>query len=196
VSEKAIRKLVEASKPAESAQLAFAGMTTAATAAAPPAAVPAKSTNESGCLRAISGSRRRSNQRGCGRWRISRKLYGEIGPAFYGLHTPLALLRIKRARPRAGGEDAAAPAGCLSGRERSGDAPHYARVDQEGRTLLHELFAATGDIRVSDTELHITLPRSPRTTKRFSVRPPPRIGLAFPGSPIERSNATAVPQAP
>ena len=30
--------------------------------------------------------------------------------------------------------------------------PHYARVDQEGRTLLHELFAAAGDIRVSDTE--------------------------------------------
>ena len=35
--------------------------------------------------------------------------------------------------------------------------PYYARVDQEGRTLLHELFAATGDIRVSDSELHITL---------------------------------------
>ncbi|TMH62355.1 MAG: hypothetical protein E6H48_21105, partial [Betaproteobacteria bacterium] len=35
--------------------------------------------------------------------------------------------------------------------------PHYARAEQEGRTLLHELFAAAGDIRVSDTELHITL---------------------------------------
>src|SRR5450631_1175228 len=35
--------------------------------------------------------------------------------------------------------------------------PHYARVDQEGRTLLHELFATAGDIRVSDSELHITL---------------------------------------
>ena len=99
--------------------------------------------------------------------------------------------------------------------------PHYARVDQEGRTLLHELFAATGDIRVSDSELHITLAplSSPHRTLvaqalcetldqtattfpgsrlrvRFSVRPPPRIGLAFPGSPVERSNATAVPQAP
>ena len=99
--------------------------------------------------------------------------------------------------------------------------PHYARVDQEGRTLLHELFAATGDIRVSDSELHITLSplSSPHRTLaaqalcetldqtatifpgsrlrvRFSVRPPPRIGLAFPGSPVERSNATAVPQAP
>jgi hypothetical protein len=29
--------------------------------------------------------------------------------------------------------------------------PHYARVDQEGRTLLHELFAIAGDIRVSDS---------------------------------------------
>ncbi|MFZ1883716.1 MAG: hypothetical protein WAU53_08990 [Rhodoplanes sp.] len=28
--------------------------------------------------------------------------------------------------------------------------PHYARVDQEGRTLLHELFATAGDIRVCE----------------------------------------------
>src|SRR5271157_2514115 len=35
--------------------------------------------------------------------------------------------------------------------------PHYARVDQEGRTLLHELFATAGDIRVADSELNITL---------------------------------------
>ena len=35
--------------------------------------------------------------------------------------------------------------------------PHYARVEQEGRTLLHELFAAAGDIRVTQSELHITL---------------------------------------
>jgi hypothetical protein len=64
--------------------------------------------------------------------RTSRKLYGEIGPAFYGLRTTLltllfmALLRITRpdhlkerdpaacgtpwARPSAGSEDAAAPA--------------------------------------------------------------------------------------
>ena len=99
--------------------------------------------------------------------------------------------------------------------------PHYARVDQEGRTLLHELFAAAGDIRVSDSELHITLAplSSPHRTLaaqalcetldqtatifpgsrlrvRFSARPPPRIGLAFPGSPVERSTATAVPPAP
>jgi transposase len=99
--------------------------------------------------------------------------------------------------------------------------PHYARVDQEGRTLLHELFATAGDIRVSDSELHITLAplSSPHRTLaaqalcetldqtatifpgsrlrvRFSVRPPPRVGLAFPGSPVERSTATAVPPAP
>jgi len=88
--------------------------------------------------------------------------------------------------------------------------PHYARAEQEGRTLLHEIFAAAGDIRVSDTELHITLAplSSPHRTHaaqalcevldqtatvfpgsrlriRFTVHPPPRIGLAFPGSPPE-----------
>jgi transposase len=99
--------------------------------------------------------------------------------------------------------------------------PHYARVEQEGRTLLHELFAAAGDIRVSDSELRITLAplSSPHRTHaaqalcqmldqmatifpgsrlrmRFAVRPPPRIGLAFPGSPVERSTATAVAPVP
>ena len=99
--------------------------------------------------------------------------------------------------------------------------PHYARVDQEGRTLLHELFATAGDIRVCDGELHITLAplSSPHRTHaaqalcemldqtatifpgsrlriRFAVRPPPRIGLAFPGSPVERSTATAVAPVP
>ena len=94
---------------------------------------------------------------------------------------------------------------------------HYARVDQEGRTLLHELFATAGDIRVTDRELQITLAplSSPHRTRaaqalcemldqtatifpgsrlrmRFAVRPPPRIGLAFPGSPVERTTATAV----
>jgi hypothetical protein len=99
--------------------------------------------------------------------------------------------------------------------------PHYTRADQEGRTLLHELFATAGDIRVSDRELQITLaplsaphrthaakalcetldqtattfPGSPLRI-RFAVRPPPRIGLAFPGSPGEPSTATAVTEAP
>ena len=99
--------------------------------------------------------------------------------------------------------------------------PHYARADQEGRTLLHELFATAGDIRVGESELHITLAplSSPHRTyaaqavcelldqtatifpgshlrMRFAVRPPPRIGLAFPGSPAERSTATAVASVP
>jgi transposase len=95
--------------------------------------------------------------------------------------------------------------------------PHYARADQEGRTLLHELFATAGDIRICDSELHITLAplSSPHRTHaahalceildqtatifpgsrlriRFAVRPPPRIGLAFPGSPAERNTTAAV----
>ena len=99
--------------------------------------------------------------------------------------------------------------------------PHYARVDQEGRTLLHELFATAGDIRVTDGELHITLVplSSPHRTHaahalceildqtatifpgsrlrmRFAVRPPPRIGLAFPGSPAVRNTAAVVIPAP
>ena len=99
--------------------------------------------------------------------------------------------------------------------------PHYARVDQEGRTLLHEMFATAGEICVGESELHITLAplSSPHRTyaaqalceildqtatifpgshlrMRFAVRPRPRIGLAFPGSPAERSTATAVAPAP
>jgi hypothetical protein len=99
--------------------------------------------------------------------------------------------------------------------------PHYARVDQEGRTLLHELFAAAGDIRVCDSELQLTLAplSSPHRTRaaqavcemldhtatifpgsrlrmRFALRPPPRIGLAFPGSPASRSTPAAVAQGP
>jgi transposase len=87
---------------------------------------------------------------------------------------------------------------------------HYARIDQEGRTLLHELFATAGDIRVSDNELNITLGplSSPHRTQaaqalcetldktntmfpgsrlqvRFAMRPPRRIGLAFPASPAK-----------
>ena len=96
--------------------------------------------------------------------------------------------------------------------------PHYARADQEGRTLLHELFATAGDIRVCDREVHITLAplSSPHRTRaaqtlcevidqtatvfpgsrlrmRFAVRQPPCIGLAFPSSPAQRHTATARP---
>ncbi|MGH8268282.1 MAG: putative transposase, partial [Steroidobacteraceae bacterium] len=86
--------------------------------------------------------------------------------------------------------------------------PHYPRTEQEGRTLLHELFATAGDIRIIQDALQITLaplssPHRTRTVQalcalldetatvfpgtrlhlRFAVRPPPRIGLAFPGTP-------------
>jgi transposase len=99
--------------------------------------------------------------------------------------------------------------------------PHYARAEQEGRTLLHEIFAIAGDIRVGDSELHITLaplssPHRTRAAKalceildqtattfpgsplrlRFTVRPPPPISLAFPGSPAERSAAPALASTP
>ena len=90
--------------------------------------------------------------------------------------------------------------------------PHYLRADQEGRTLLHELFAASGDIHVTDEQLQITLEplssphRTPavqalcelldqtatvfpgtRLRMRFAVRSPPVIGRAFPGTPPHRS---------
>jgi len=83
---------------------------------------------------------------------------------------------------------------------------HYARAEQEGRTLLHDLFACSGDISVAHDELRITLAplSSPHRTEavrslceplnqtetrfpgtglrlHFAVLPPPRIGLAFPG---------------
>jgi len=93
---------------------------------------------------------------------------------------------------------------------------HYARVDQEGRTLLHELFATAGDIKVTDAELQITLAplSSPHRTRaiqalcklldqtatvfpgtrlrlRFAVRERPCIGLAFPGTLPHRTAAPA-----
>jgi hypothetical protein len=99
--------------------------------------------------------------------------------------------------------------------------PHYARADQEGRTLLHVLFATEGDMRVSDSELNITLAplSSPHRTHaaralceildktatifpgsrlriRFAMRPPRRIGLAFPGSAVERGTPAVAAAAP
>src|SRR5262249_60492190 len=57
--------------------------------------------------------------------------------------------------------------------------PHYARVDQEGRTLLHELFAATGDIRVPiATAYHLhSAPHTERSPLRpsNSDNPPPAL---------------------
>ncbi len=94
--------------------------------------------------------------------------------------------------------------------------PHYARVDQEGRTLLHDIFTSAGDIEMSGGELHVTLAplSSPHRTHaaqavcellnttatvfpgsrlriRFAMHPPPLIGLAFPGSPSDRGSLSS-----
>ncbi len=91
--------------------------------------------------------------------------------------------------------------------------PHYKRADDEGRTLLHELFAAAADIHVKDNEVQVMLAplSSPHRTEavqalceplnetvtcfpgtklrlRYTVRPPPVKGLAFPG-PAARPRA-------
>jgi hypothetical protein len=98
--------------------------------------------------------------------------------------------------------------------------PHYARADQEGRTLLHELFRASADLQTIDDELCLTLAplSSPHRTLavealsqlrndtattfpgstlrlRFAVHPPPRIGLAFPGpaTSCQPNTATSAP---
>jgi hypothetical protein len=100
--------------------------------------------------------------------------------------------------------------------DQRGNSGKVGNTGQIRRTLLHELFAAAGDIHVADTELHITLAplSSPHRTRaaqavcaildapatvfpgtqlrmRFAVRAAPRIGLAFPGSPPRPSTVSA-----
>lgn len=90
--------------------------------------------------------------------------------------------------------------------------PHYARADDEGRTLLHELFHAAADVQATDRELRVTLAplSSPHRTQaleaicqalndtqtkfpgtrlqlRFAVHAPPVRGLAFPGPRAPRN---------
>ena len=85
-------------------------------------------------------------------------------------------------------------------------APHYARADDEGRTLVHEFVQAAADLDVTDSELRVTLCplSSPHRTLaikalcehlnetattfpgsrlrlRFDIEAPPVRGLAFPG---------------
>ena len=69
VSEKAIRKLVGPSKPAESAQLAFAGMTTAAGRCRAVHQVAASNDDAAACVGSADEARRRqrSDRRACGR---------------------------------------------------------------------------------------------------------------------------------
>ncbi len=83
---------------------------------------------------------------------------------------------------------------------------HYARADEEGRTLLHEVFHLGADLDVSEAELRLTLGplSSPhrtlavqalcetltesatlfpgtRLTMRFAIQAPRQRGMAFPG---------------
>ncbi len=99
-------------------------------------------------------------------------------------------------------------------------APHYARADDEGRTLLQELFRAAGDIEVTESELRVTIcplssphrtlavrslcetlnetaTRFPgsRLTMRFAVTERPRIGMAFPGPRRKPPSLDAPPPA-
>jgi hypothetical protein len=85
-------------------------------------------------------------------------------------------------------------------------APHYARIEEEGRTFVQMLLAAAGDITVTPTELRVNLapPSSPhrgralailceqlnatgtvfpgtRLRLRYALQPPPPISFAFPG---------------
>jgi DNA-binding CsgD family transcriptional regulator len=97
--------------------------------------------------------------------------------------------------------------------------PHYARAEEEGRTLIHELLHAAADLAVTDSELRVTLHplSSPHRTLaakalceqldatatifpgsrlrlRFDVPPPPLRGLAFPGPRTSADNAVAASQ--
>ena len=50
-------------------------------------------------------------------------------------------------------------------------APHYARADDEARSLLHEMFATSGDMEVRGDELHVTLDSlsAPRRTRAMAA---------------------------
>ena len=99
--------------------------------------------------------------------------------------------------------------------------PHYARADEEGRTLLQELLRAPADINVANDELHVTLcPLSSphRTTAvhalcaalnetetlfpgtklriRYDVHAPLVRGMAFPGPRPSPCSARCPPRSP
>ena len=99
--------------------------------------------------------------------------------------------------------------------------PHYARSDNEGRTLLQELFQAAADIRVTKDQLCITIQplSSPHRTLavqalcdtltqtettfpgsrlklRFAIHPRTQLGLAFPAPRQKRISSVASPPGP
>jgi len=99
--------------------------------------------------------------------------------------------------------------------------PHYSRSDDEGRTLLHEIFHRAADIEVTATELRVTLcPLSSphrtlavqalcetlnesetifpgtRLTMRFAINQRPQVGMAFPGPRPRPAAQVAAPAGP
>jgi DNA-binding CsgD family transcriptional regulator len=100
-------------------------------------------------------------------------------------------------------------------------APYYTRTEEEGRTLIHELFQAAADLDVTDSELRVTIHplSSPHRTLavkapceqldqtattfpgsklrlRFDVQPPPLRGLAFPGPRTTADDSAPASQRP
>jgi transposase len=99
--------------------------------------------------------------------------------------------------------------------------PHYARTDDEGRTLVHELLQAAAALEVTDSDLRVTLRplSSPHRTRavaalcehlnetattfpgstlrlRFDIAAPPVRGLAFPGPRTPTEDSRSSRQAP
>ena len=65
-------------------------------------------------------------------------------------------------------------------------APHYCRADQEGRTLLQSALASAADLKVTKTELRVTLPAqsSPHRTRAIAelCQELNQLPTTFPGS--------------
>jgi len=80
-------------------------------------------------------------------------------------------------------------------------APHYERVDHEGRTLLHSALASAADLQVTDTELRVTLAplSSAHRTRAIAAVCDQlnRAAVRFPGTRLQLrfavSQATAAP---
>lgn len=76
-------------------------------------------------------------------------------------------------------------------------APHYARVDDEGRTLIQSALASAADIQVTDKELHLTLaPMSSAHKTRAIAALCEQLNMAaitFPGSNLRVRYAIRLP---
>jgi hypothetical protein len=68
-------------------------------------------------------------------------------------------------------------------------APHYARAEDEARSLLREIYASAGDLEVVDNELHVRITplSAPRRTRALAglcalISPRPRRSTRGPTS--------------